>query len=567
MYVNPSDHKRHVISEESILPSRDIYAPSRELALLVDELSPQNLSPHQRLELANRLSSATRLCQRPLRIGIYEGAFDPFHRGHEETARAAIGLGNLDLLVVTCYSSAHPLKPDLSPHDIRLHMTSTYFHGDPLTVVSPLQREALEKLFVGHLTVGVIGSDTFNRFLRTGVAHDFNTTSIFVAERTSEPLISAPATLEGRSVLYLGSTQLAFNRSSSTDIRRSLMACDNDLSPRMLNDSTTKIARAKRLYESRRGEMYSAPIISQTESELVTSPERYRSCVIVPHKGLTNGLLSESFLHRVVSPSGETIAFRKALPAHREPRLNLSDELLALERFNQLEVEAARAPAAHLEEEPLSLWIQRAPGETIADLLTGYERGERSLAQACDALQAVGKALRSLHDKSALPFSTRAMRLFEKHIEETNTLITRCAPWQLEEPACKETILAFQQATDALRQTGLRCSLVHGDANCGNFLWDASQRTVWAIDLQRCGTQLRTGAPDFPIHDYHSLVHSLHYYPNIGFQGSRGGQSCLLEALRRGYGDIPAEEDRFFQARWALYRLLGRTLRIIPPRG
>jgi hypothetical protein len=52
-------------------------------------------------------------------------------------------------------------------------MTSTYFRDDPRTVISPLQRNALERLFAGQLTVGIIGSDTFNRFLRAGVAHDY----------------------------------------------------------------------------------------------------------------------------------------------------------------------------------------------------------------------------------------------------------------------------------------------------------------------------------------------------------------------------------------------------------
>ena len=567
MHVDPSRTSTHETSEGCILPRRDTYAPDQEIVDLVDKLCPQNYSQNHRIELAYRLSSEMRSCQRPLRIGIYEGAFDPPHRGHEETARAAIGLANLDLLVVTCYSSTHPLKPDISPHAVRLQMTSTYFRDDPRTVISPLQRNALERLFAGQLTVGIIGSDTFNRFLRAGVAHDFNTTSIFVAERRNAPLESAPATLEGRPVLYLGSTQLAFNGSSSTEIRRSLATSDLAVCSTMLNDQTAKIARATRIYDNRRPQIDSAPHHPRVEGTLITHPERYRSCVMVPHKGLTNGLLSESFLHRVVGPSGETIAFRKTLPPHREPLLNLSDEVIALERFNQLGIKAARSPVAQLENDPVSLWIERAPGETIADLLTGYERGERTLTEACEALSALGTALRSLHDQTARPFSARAMRLFEKHVEETNVLLARCSPWQLDEPACKEAIGAFQLSADALRQTEIRCSLVHGDANCGNFLWDASQRTVWAIDLQRCGTQLRTDAPDFPSFDYHSLIHSLHYYPNIGFRGRRGGEYALLDALKSGYGDIPPEEDQFFQARWTLQRLLGRSLRVLPPRG
>ena len=50
-------------------------------------------------------------------------------------------------------------------------------------------------------------------------------------------------------------------------------------------------------------------------------------------------------------------------------------------------------------------------------------------------------------------------------------------------------------------------------------------------------------------------------------RGARGGGHHLLDALKRGYGEIPSEEDRFFQTRWTLHRLLGRFTRVSQLRG
>lgn len=135
------------------------------------------------------------------------------------------------------------------------------------------------------------------------------------------------------------------------------------------------------------------------------------------------------------------------------------------------------------------------------------------------------------------------------------------------EPACQRALSEFHEAGEALVKTGARCSLVHGDANCGNFLWDANQRTVWAIDLQRFGTQLRSCEPGFPSYEYHQFLSSLNYFPNFGFRGVQGNSEHLLSALREAYGELPPAENAFFQSRWTLQRLLGRHHRVLPPKS
>lgn len=554
-------------TSEGTLPRATALVSPQEILGLLRALEPVNQSERSLGQLLDRLLASALHHTRPLRVGIFEGAFDPPHRGHEETARAAIGIGSLDLLVVSCYPSPHQWKPHLSPHDARLDMTASYFREDLWTVVSRHERNALEALLCNHLTTGVIGSDVFNRFLISGIPTNFNTDTILVSERRDVPLESAPEALNGRPVLYIGASQLAFNTSSSTEIRGSVSAVPDGSSDAMINQDTARIAKARNLYSP----IPASPHVKAAHADLQRSsehrPERYRLCSIIPRRGLMNGLLSESFLDEVRAETGETVAFRKGLPPHRSPLENLSDELLGLKEFNKLGLTNARAPEALLVQEPLSLWIERAPGETLASLLIGYERGERSLQDACAGLAGVGATLRELHERHPLPFSFAASSMIGAHIEEVRALTTAAPEWQVNEPECQRALHEFHEAGESLLKVGLRCGLVHGDANCGNFLWDADTHTVWAIDLQRFGTQLRSREPAFPSYEYHQLISSLHYFPNLGFQGVRGNSELLLSALREAYGDLPPAEDTFFRARWNLQRRLGRHLRVIPPRG
>ncbi|MEY4669820.1 MAG: Cytidylyltransferase-like [Pseudomonadota bacterium] len=546
-------------------PSRDGYVIDPTIERIVATLAPVNQSALLQGELKLRLSSLIHLERRPLRVGIFDGAFDPPHRGHEETARAAIGIGNLDLLVVTCYPLAPTWKPDLSPHHLRVKMTSSYFLEDSHSVVTPLPSAALEELFRNHLTVGVIGSDTFNRFLQLGISRHFNAQSIFVTERRNAPLASAPVTLEGRPVLYVGATQLAFNTSSSSHIRETLAGGAHPPASTMLNESAVRILRTEGLYlrprSIRTPFLESSPVPAQE----LPLPERYMSCSLEPHQGLMNGLLSDSALHRVRTVSGKTVAFRKSLPPHRDPETNLSDELLGLQSFNTLHIPNARAPFGELSRDPLALWIESAPGETIADLLIGFERGEQNIEDTCGVLRSVGTMLRNLHDAAPLPYSPDATKLLTAYINETRALIAQASQWQLDEPQCRKAITDFRESADVLVRTGLRCGLIHGDANCGNFLWDSLERTMWVIDLQRFGTQLRTASPGFPTFDLHNLLSALDYYPNIGFRGKQGSPGRLVGALYEGYGELPQQEDRFFRARRIIQKLLGRHLRGEPP--
>jgi hypothetical protein len=333
----------------------------------------------------------------------------------------------------------------------------------------------------------------------------------------------------------------------------------------MVDERSTAIATSHRLYEASHDRVIGMSSNIHAKTETTSFPGRYQSCVIVPRHGLMNGLLSESNIFEVRSPLGDIVAFKKTLPAYRAPLQNLSDELLGLESFNKLALSNARAPLAELLNEPPSLWIERAPGETITSLLVGYERGEKTLKETQDTLLALGRTLRELHDGNPLPFCERAGRLLSAHIEQTRALIETSTSPRLLEPGCRQAIERFTDASERLKKTGLRCGLIHGDANCGNFLWYESSKTLWAIDLQRFGTQLRTSAPAFPTQEYHLLLSSLQFFPNFGFRGIRGGGESLLEALREGYGPLPETEDTFFGAARTIERMLRGHFRAVPP--
>lgn len=529
-------------------------------------LRPINLTDSQLEVLLYRATEASHYRLGELRVGIYDGSFDPPHFGHVETARAAMDLGRLDLLVINCHLQPSIAKPNLSPHELRSKMLASYFREETNTIVSPLSRGEIESLLAPYRTVGVIGSDAFNRFLRQGIAKDFNTHEIFVAERSEEPLTSAPVFLEERPVVYAGAAQLAFNNGSSTRVRAVLSSGGLDEISPPINTTTADIIAKNHLYAVKRttpGVITTSPLNTAPLS-FEDIPKEYRGCTVVPRLGLHNGLLSISNLFEVRTSSGEVVAFVKTLPPERDPQTNLLDEAHGLSLINELSLETATAPHAKLSEAPLALWVSRAPGETISSLLTRYDRGLVSEDEVYKALHAVGAFLRELHNRCEQPFTREAERLLEAYIEHHESRIARARPQDIAERGMAEALKDFQTSAQHLKEVGLRCSLIHGDANCGNLLWDTKTQRLSIIDLQRFGTQARTGEPEFCAHDYQNFLCSLQMYPNIGFRGMRGGLLGAISAFRDGYGPINPHEERFFLSLWRIRASLGRHHRFVP---
>lgn len=72
---------------------------------------------------------------RPLRIGVFGGAFDPPHRGHVALAKAAIAQLHLDRLIVIPTGHAWHKARDLSDPAHRLAMTRLAFANIPAVQV------------------------------------------------------------------------------------------------------------------------------------------------------------------------------------------------------------------------------------------------------------------------------------------------------------------------------------------------------------------------------------------------------------------------------------------------
>ncbi|NDC10194.1 MAG: hypothetical protein EBZ75_12810 [Oxalobacteraceae bacterium] len=246
--------------------------PSISLRETLSRLQQQNHTESQFEALLYRVEEAARAAGGTLRVGMYDGSFDPPHKGHVETANAAVGFARLNLLVVNSHPLPCPNKPNLSPHEPRTKMLVSYFAGDPITVVSPLPRHEIETILAPYQICGIIGSDAFNRFLREGIAPDFNTDEIFVAERRGVPLESAPVTLEGRRIFYAGAEHLAFNGESSTKIREDLVSGGNGLSSTMLNGETARIARAESLYAGMPPSPVPDLLVAAPEPEVIINP-------------------------------------------------------------------------------------------------------------------------------------------------------------------------------------------------------------------------------------------------------------------------------------------------------
>lgn len=538
------------------------------LSEAIRKLQPQNLSETQQEALLYRLEQRALQRMGELRVGMYDGSFDPPHYGHVETAHAAIGIAGLDLVVINCHPKPNSFKPNLSPHDLRTKMLTSYFVGESNVIVSPLSRGEIEALLSPHRIVGIIGSDVFNRFVREGMAEDFRTDEIFVAERRSDLLYIAPVTFEGRPTRYLGAAQLAFNGDSSSSVRAALAAPLAEATHSMLNEETRRIIRENKVYDDRRDHSKSSGN-SQHEHLLdprYPLPRRYEGCSVVRRLGLQNGLLSESYIFEVRAPGGDIVAFMKMLPPERDPHTKLPDEAAGLSLVNQLGIPGVFSPDAELCGDPPSLWVERAPGETLGSFITRYDAGEVSLEELCVIFGRVGAFLRELHTRCPISYNAKAARLLEAYIRHHELYLAEANPHELHASEVAQAIVDFRESSEALRRTGLRCSLLHGDPNGGNFLWDRSTEKLGVIDLQRLGTQIRTSSIGFSTYEYQYFLHALHYYPNTGFKGMRGGIEAALIAYREGYGEVDPTEERFFRSLWVIRMALAGHTRVDPIR-
>lgn len=535
-----------------------------DLRAQLTNLHPQNHSTDEFEALLTRVLDIGQSKRGIIRIGMYDGSFDPPHYGHVETMRAAVQVARLDLVVLNCHPKPSTMKPNLSPHPVRTEMLSSYFQGDPLAIVSPLSRAEIEATLAPHRIIGIIGSDAFNRFLSQGIAEDFNTDEIFVSERRDHPLPTAPVSLEGRRVWYIGRSQLAQNDTCSTAIRETLAASNQGPHHPMINASTAQLARTNSLYSPPKNPSSCIPVSTQHTSSMpdFTVPEMYKGHQIIQRIGLENGLLSESYICEVRSQAGDTVAYMKTLPPHRDPHNMLKDEASGLAFCNQLMIPGVSSPEAHFCSEPPSLWVTKAPGETVGSLITKYDRGLVSDGDVYRALNAVGAFLKELHTRHRQPFDTKAQDLLEIYIEHHEKVLECGDPLELQDRAVQEAVEIFRAESQYLRTAGLYCALLHGDANCGNFLWDIDSKHLSVIDLQRLGTQLRKDDRGFAAFECRSLLNVLGYYPNIGFQGVRGGLEKAEAAFRAGYGEINQHEDRFFSSIRFIRRALAGNERV-----
>jgi hypothetical protein len=332
----------------------------------------------------------------------------------------------------------------------------------------------------------------------------------------------------------------------------------------MINEETQRIAHDNALYKA---STPPNPIVGKPPpaSRVAPSfhvPEPFRGCKVVQRVGLENGLLSESFIFEVRNSIGDPVAYMKMLPPERDPSTMLPDEAAGLAFCNSLRIPGVSAPEAYLYNEPPSLWVHKAPGETIGSIITKYDREMVSAQQVYDALYAVGNFLRQLHVQHPLPFDAQAKDLLEVYIEHHEEVLRQADPLEAHDRSVQAAVEVFRTESLHLRKSGLTCALLHGDANCGNFLWDHETRHLSVIDLQRLGTQRRLQAPGFAAFEYRCFLNVLGFYPNIGFRGRRGGLHDACKAFEAGYGDVNQHEDNFFTSIRYIRRALAGNERV-----
>jgi len=114
------------------------------------------------------VESITDNTNRPLKIGIFHGTFDPIHKGHQLIASTAIQAAQLDFLLFIPNDQT-TYKPGASSLVDRVHMANILFNEDPKIVVPRIDVEgnmSLHKILQNLKTnnsniklIGIIGTD------------------------------------------------------------------------------------------------------------------------------------------------------------------------------------------------------------------------------------------------------------------------------------------------------------------------------------------------------------------------------------------------------------------------
>lgn len=114
------------------------------------------------------VESITDNTNRPLKIGIFHGTFDPIHKGHQLIASTAIQEAQLDFLLFIPNDQT-TYKPGASSLVDRVHMANILFSDDPRIIIPRIDTEGnmslhkiLHHLKTSHSNIkliGIIGTD------------------------------------------------------------------------------------------------------------------------------------------------------------------------------------------------------------------------------------------------------------------------------------------------------------------------------------------------------------------------------------------------------------------------
>lgn len=198
-------------------------------------------------------------------------------------------------------------------------------------------------------------------------------------------------------------------------------------------------------------------------------------------------------------------------------------------------------PSAVAYFEDIAVIVQDAvPGENLSHRINrlGRLRPARGrLDELKDQCAGAGRWLRLLHDSfpdDATPLSIEKLR---HDVKGRLEVVSAADPSNLDAACCERILRAFDAAADAVGETDLKTTLVHGDFTLGNILVDGARVTV--LDF----SQTTSGSP---FKDLARLHHQLRLFL-AKFIYRKDVVAELALAFRKGYRCEGWEESPLFR--------------------
>ncbi len=99
-----------------------------------------------------------------MRIAVYPGSFDPFHKAHMAIIDEALKLDSVDYVIVYAEQEFKPSKPNRTYYPIRQKMLESVYHDHPQVLLSTERLVDIIKMLRDHkvTVIALVGADNIS---------------------------------------------------------------------------------------------------------------------------------------------------------------------------------------------------------------------------------------------------------------------------------------------------------------------------------------------------------------------------------------------------------------------